>query len=112
MRRKLLTVPAAVPAPTFAGAGTGAACSGPRHWMYTDDDSPGGKVEFWSNYDIWKVCDIQAGGARVHVVLGDIEPTRASASPRPATATAPRAAPATALRTTRRNGAPTRAASR
>lgn len=75
MRRKLLsllTVPLAAAALVTAGAGTANAYSGPHYWMYTDDDNPGGKVEFWPDGDIFKVCDIQADGASVHVVLYDI----------------------------------------
>jgi hypothetical protein len=76
MRRKLLSllaVPAMTAAMALAGAGSAAAYSGPHYWMYTDDGNPGGKVEFWPDGDIFKVCDIQADGAHVHVVLYDIE---------------------------------------
>jgi hypothetical protein len=41
--------------------------------MYTDDNDSGGRVEFWPYGDIVKVCDIEADGAHVHVVLYDIE---------------------------------------
>jgi hypothetical protein len=75
MRRKLLallTVPLTIAGLTLT-TGTAAAYSGPHYWMYTDDGNPGGKVEFWPDGDIFKVCDIQADGAHVHVVLYDIE---------------------------------------
>ncbi|WP_328418159.1 hypothetical protein OG470_31380 [Micromonospora sp. NBC_00389] len=48
------------------------AYSGPHYWMYTNDGNPGGRVDFWPDGDIVQVCDVQADGAHVNVVLHDI----------------------------------------
>lgn len=40
--------------------------SGPHYWMYTDDDNPGGRIDFWPNGDVVELCDIQADGYGVY----------------------------------------------
>jgi hypothetical protein len=42
------------------------AVSGPHYWMYTDDGNPGGKIDFWPNGDIVRLCDTQADGKYAH----------------------------------------------
>lgn len=45
--------------------------SGPHHWMYTDDSTPGGRVDFYPDGDHFKVCDIQADGWAVEADIHD-----------------------------------------
>ncbi|MEJ3746721.1 hypothetical protein WEI85_25965 [Actinomycetes bacterium KLBMP 9797] len=33
-----------------------------KYTMHTDDTDPGGRVEFWPNGDVVKLCDIEADG--------------------------------------------------
>ena len=42
---------------------------GPHHWMYTDDDNPGGRVDFWPQGDIVRISDTQDDGAAVEVTV-------------------------------------------
>ncbi|MCE7002392.1 hypothetical protein LWC34_06035 [Kibdelosporangium philippinense] len=51
--------------------GQAQAATGPHHWMYTEDDNPGGKVDFWPNGDIVQLCDQQADGARAELHVYD-----------------------------------------
>jgi hypothetical protein len=46
------------------------AIAGPHYWMYTDDDNPGGRIDFWPNGDVVELCDTQADGYSVHADLG------------------------------------------
>lgn len=48
------------------------AYAGPHYWMYTNDGTPGGRVDFWPDGDIIQVCDIQADGAHVNMVVTHI----------------------------------------
>jgi hypothetical protein len=46
------------------------AIAGPHYWMYTDDDNPGGRIDFWPNGDVVELCDIQADGYAAYASLG------------------------------------------
>jgi hypothetical protein len=46
------------------------AIAGPHYWMYTNDDNPGGRIDFWPDGDIVELCDIQADGYSVHAAIG------------------------------------------
>ncbi|MEV1082711.1 hypothetical protein AB0I98_31560 [Streptomyces sp. NPDC050211] len=56
-------VSAAAVATTFAMA-TGAQAADPDHTLWTNDDRPGGKIEFTRNGDKLEVCDDQPDGLR------------------------------------------------
>jgi len=45
--------PFAVPSPAHAAT---------KYTMHTDDTDPGGRVEFWPDGDIVRLCDIEADG--------------------------------------------------
>ncbi|MFV2176721.1 hypothetical protein ACFHW2_18255 [Actinomadura sp. LOL_016] len=58
------------PAPTAARTSAMAADHpGPHHWMHTDDDNPGGRVDFWPQGDIIRISDTQDDGAKVEVTI-------------------------------------------
>ena len=63
MMRKLLR---ALVALTIGVAGavavTSPAHAATKYTMHTDDTDPGGRVEFWPNGDIVRLCDIEADG--------------------------------------------------
>lgn len=42
---------------------------GPHHSMRTDDDNPGGEVDFWPDGDIVRISDLQDDGATVQVTV-------------------------------------------
>ena len=70
MRRRFVTaafVAVLTAALSVTGVSQAQAYAGPHHWMYTNDDNPGGRVDFWPDGDIVKVCDLQADGHRVTV---------------------------------------------
>lgn len=75
--RKLLV---ALVASTIGLAGSFAVSSpaqaATKYTMHTDDSDPGGRVEFWPNGDIVRLCDIEADGWGVELtvlVLADWE---------------------------------------
>ncbi|MFD0904607.1 hypothetical protein [Actinomadura sediminis] len=45
---------------------------GPHHWMYTNDDRSGGKVDFWPQGDIVRISDLQDEGAAVEVTIRNV----------------------------------------
>ncbi|MFG3691730.1 hypothetical protein [Micromonospora sp. NPDC047740] len=53
------------------GQAQAAPLADPHYWMYTDDDNPGGRVDFWPNGDIVQLCDLQADGARAELNIYD-----------------------------------------
>jgi hypothetical protein len=61
----------ALTAAVVAVPGQALAAADPHYWMYTNDDNPGGKVDFWSNGDIIQLCDQQADGARAELNVYD-----------------------------------------
>jgi hypothetical protein len=46
------------------------AIAGPHYWMYTDDDNPGGRIDFWPNGDVVELCDTQADGYAAYASVG------------------------------------------
>jgi hypothetical protein len=57
----------------FGVVGTAQAYSGPHFSMSSKDGNPGGRVDFWPYGDVVQVCDTQADGTSVHVVIDDID---------------------------------------
>lgn len=54
-----------------AGASTTeTVASGPHHWMYSDDDNPGGRLDFWPAQDKMRVCDLQKDGYSAQAEIG------------------------------------------
>jgi hypothetical protein len=50
------------------------AISGPHYQMHTDDDNPGGRIDFWPNGDVVTLCDVQADGKDITALYfwGDV----------------------------------------
>ncbi|MFF5264268.1 hypothetical protein ACFY4C_35535 [Actinomadura viridis] len=66
--RSALTSPGGYATPESGPAPT-ADHPGPHHWMYTDDDNSGGRVDFWPQGDIVTISDMQDDGAAVEVTV-------------------------------------------
>jgi len=68
---RILAVMALALAGTLAVATPANALSGPHYWMYSDDSNSGGRVDFWSDGDHVKLCDVRADGRTAQLKVAD-----------------------------------------